>query len=68
MEWMIIVHVTIVSGCLLASNNHSTSLGIVGGDHEALHQQPRRANTFQAVSHMVVNASHHSWKWFLLKK
>jgi hypothetical protein len=29
-EWIIIVHVAIVSGCLLASNNPSTSSGIVG--------------------------------------
>ena len=37
-EWMIIVHVAIVSGCLLASNNPSTSSGIVGSDHEALEE------------------------------
>jgi hypothetical protein len=29
-EWVIIVHVAIISGCLLASNNPSTSTGIVG--------------------------------------
>jgi hypothetical protein len=41
MEWMIIVHVAIVSGCLLASNNLNPSLAIVGGDHEAL-RRPRQ--------------------------
>ncbi|TAQ83360.1 hypothetical protein B7494_g8318 [Chlorociboria aeruginascens] len=40
-EWMIIVHVAIVSSCLLASNNPSTSAGIVGTGHEAL-EPPRR--------------------------
>lgn len=35
-EWMIIVHVAIVSGTLLAANNPSTSSGIVGSDHEAM--------------------------------
>lgn len=29
-EWMVIVHVAIISGCLLASNNPSTSTAIVG--------------------------------------
>lgn len=29
-EWMVIVHVSIISGCLLASNNPSTSTAIVG--------------------------------------
>ena len=40
-EWMNIVNVAIVSGCLLAANNPSTSAGISGAQHEALehHQQ-----------------------------
>ncbi|PMD34068.1 hypothetical protein L207DRAFT_517297 [Hyaloscypha variabilis F] len=38
-EWMIIVHVAIVSGCLLASNNPSTSAGIVGSGHEGLEHE-----------------------------
>ena len=29
-EWMVVVHVAIISGCLLASNNPSTSTAIVG--------------------------------------
>ena len=41
-EWMIIVHVAIVSGCLLASNNPSTSSGIVGSDHKALEESRRK--------------------------
>jgi hypothetical protein len=47
-EWMVIVNVAIVSGCLLASNNPSTLAGIVGSGHEALDfQSPgiRRAGT-----------------------
>ncbi|KAL3427639.1 hypothetical protein PVAG01_01148 [Phlyctema vagabunda] len=35
-EWMIIVHVAIVSGTLLAANNPSTSSGIVGSEHAAM--------------------------------
>lgn len=52
-EWMNIVNVAIVSGCLLAANNPSTSAGIVGGEHEALHshRQPfQRTSTQQATS------------------
>ncbi|KAE9379309.1 hypothetical protein N431DRAFT_499919 [Stipitochalara longipes BDJ] len=40
-EWMIIVHVAIVSGCLLASNNPSTSASIVGGGHTVLEHEHR---------------------------
>ena len=32
--WMCIVHVSIISGCLLASNNPSAAAAIVGEDHE----------------------------------
>ena len=46
---MIIVHVAIISGCLLASNNPSTASGIVGGVHEAMHPPPR-VNTIQSPS------------------
>jgi len=49
-EWMIIVHVAIVSGCLLASNNPSTSAGIVGSDHEALEKSRRQFNLQRASS------------------
>lgn len=50
-EWMVIVHVAIVSGCLLASNNPATSAGIVGSGHEALEYRPpvlRRAGTLHS--------------------
>lgn len=43
-EWMIIVHVAIISGCLLASNNPSTSTGIVGHNPCPKHL-PHRAST-----------------------
>jgi hypothetical protein len=49
-EWMIIVHVAIVSGCLLASNNPSTSSGIVESDHEALEESRRNPNLQRAAS------------------
>jgi hypothetical protein len=49
-EWMIIVHVAIVSGCLLASNNPSTSSGIVGSDHEALEESRRKFYHIQRSS------------------
>lgn len=66
MEWMIIVHVAIVSGCLLASNNPSTSSGIVGGGHEALHHAPpHRANTLEATEGTAVHTSRRDWKWVL---
>lgn len=43
-EWMVIVHVAIVSGCLLAANNPATSTAIVGqhfqqGEHDSIHLQ-----------------------------
>jgi hypothetical protein len=49
---MIIVHVAIVSGCLLAANNPSTSAGIVGSGHEALEYRPtnrRRAPSIRST-------------------
>ena len=39
-EWMVIVHVAIISGCLLASNNPSTSTAIVGLPPDT--RQPQR--------------------------
>lgn len=39
-EWMVIVHVAIISGCLLASNNPSTSTAIVGFPPDT--QQPKQ--------------------------
>lgn len=35
MWWVVIVHVSIVSGCLLASNNPSTATAVVAGDMPA---------------------------------
>jgi hypothetical protein len=64
-EWMIIVHVAIVSGCLLASNNPSTSAGIVGSGHEALDWRPHelhRANTLPSRDSAVA-AAHGKWTW-----
>lgn len=52
-EWMIIVHVAIVSGCLLAANNPSTSSGIVGSDHEAL--EGSREGDFQTFQRPSTN-------------
>ncbi len=43
-EWMVIVHVAIISGCLLASNNPSTSTGIVG-HNPSPKPLPHRAST-----------------------
>ena len=40
-EWMVIVHVAIISGCLLASNNPSTSTAIVGHPPDTRQPQPR---------------------------
>lgn len=47
-EWMIIVHVAIVSGTLLASNNPSTSSAIVGRGTEKLRSGPHRAPTIDS--------------------
>lgn len=43
-EWMVIVHVAIISGCLMASNNPSTSTAIVGLPPDT-RQFLRRAST-----------------------
>jgi ABC-type multidrug transport system fused ATPase/permease subunit len=64
MEWMIIVHVAIVSGCLLASNNPSTSSGIVGGDHEGLHRPLPRTDSNHATARPVAQASRRDLAWF----
>jgi hypothetical protein len=66
-EWMIIVHVAIVSGCLLASNNPSTSSGIVGSDHEALEEsrkdQIRRAPSDRAILRPPQGPEQRSNRW-----
>ncbi|KAJ9151797.1 hypothetical protein NKR23_g2664 [Pleurostoma richardsiae] len=70
-EWMIIVHVAIISGCALASNNPSTSAGIVGARHKALREpdRPNRANTLPAQP--TQGAAHRrrsrTWRWFARK-
>lgn len=63
-EWMIIVHVAIVSGCLLASNNPSTSASIVGGWHESL-EPPKdmRTPTFHTQYHDGEGPEPPSRKW-----
>lgn len=48
-NWMIIVHVAIVSGCLLASNNPSTSSAIVGLAPEDIGLGPHRAATIDSA-------------------
>lgn len=45
-EWMIVVHVAIVSGTLLAANNPSTSSGITGSRHKAM--GPRKPKDWKA--------------------
>jgi hypothetical protein len=63
-EWMIIVHVAIVSGCLLASNNPSTSAGIVGGWHESLKiPKDMRTPTFHTQYHDGEGPKPPSRKW-----
>jgi hypothetical protein len=66
-EWMIIVHVAIVSGCLLASNNPSTSSGIVGSDHEALEESRRwhlqRASSSISNLRTEEGSQQHSERW-----
>lgn len=47
-EWMIIVHVAIVSGCLLASNNPATSAAIVGLPPDEKFSSPYRASTLDS--------------------
>jgi hypothetical protein len=62
-EWMIIVHVAIISGCLLASNNPSTSAGIVGSSHEELeheHRSLQRRGTLVSQNHGDV---YPKWTW-----
>lgn len=63
-EWMIIVHVAIVSGCLLAANNPSTSSGIVGSQHMSLiHRvvpEPRLPSPVQASRQMHAVSSNRS--------
>ncbi|KAH8791445.1 hypothetical protein BGZ57DRAFT_589460 [Hyaloscypha finlandica] len=62
-EWMIIVHVAIISGCLLASNNPSTSAGIVGSGHEELeyeHRKLQRRATFVGQNHGLESPG---WTW-----
>jgi len=59
----IIVYIAIVSGCLSASNNPSTSAGNVGSSHEKLereHQSFKRRGTLVGQNH-----GHDSPKWTL---
>lgn len=59
-EWMIIVHVAIVSGCLLASNNPSTSAGIVGSGHEELEHEHR---VLQRRATLQNHGASPGWTW-----
>ena len=55
-EWMIIVHVAIVSGCLLASNNPATSAAIVGLPPDETLTSPYRASTLDSRTPAMVNS------------
>jgi hypothetical protein len=56
---MIIVHVAIISGCLLASNNPSTSSGIVGSENEALEGEDpqQQSKCGEWISHNILGWS-----------
>lgn len=76
-EWMIIVHVAIISGTLLAANNPSTSSGITGTKHDAMDRhrvlQPEKwydwlrlskktyETEFQPVS--IWDRGQNKWEW-----
>jgi hypothetical protein len=65
---MVIVHVAIVSGCLLASNNPSTAAGIVGGHHGAMSpSQLIRTNTLTGTPEQHGSAVKNSWTERVLK-
>ena len=63
-EWMIIVHVAIISGCLLASNNPATSAAIVGLPPDETLFSPHRASTldFKALA-MVASGNLRTRRW-----
>jgi len=63
LQWMIIVHVAIVSGCLLASNNPNTSAGIVGSGHRALQQGPQNLQRRATLAGHTL-APEWTWKRF----
>ncbi|MCJ1418668.1 hypothetical protein MMC32_005017 [Xylographa parallela] len=61
-EWMIIVHVAIVSGCLLASNNPSTTTAVVGlspaiHPTTTLYSAPTIASQSSSGKHSTVKTS-----------
>jgi hypothetical protein len=56
-EWMIIVHVAIVSGTLLAANNPSTSSGIVGSSHQAMNRSRNK------IEHGAADEGRFTQKW-----
>lgn len=63
-EWMIIVHVAIVSGCLLASNNPATSAAIVGLPPDEKLFSPYRASTLDpSALAMVAPESVRTKRW-----
>lgn len=67
-EWMIIVHVAIISGCLLASNNPSTSSGIVGSTHASLRSQTNPSGLDKASSVRGVKGwAKTRWTWPRIK-
>lgn len=67
-EWMIIVHVAIVSGCLLASNNPATSAAIVGLPPDETLSGLHRASTLDSKASATVaprNSRTDRWKMML---
>ncbi len=62
-EWMIIFHVAIVSGCLLASNNPSTSAGIVGSSYEELEHEHRDLQRRATLAGQGYGYESPKWTW-----
>lgn len=71
-EWMIIVHVAIVSGCLLASNNPSTASAIVGRSPDKTQAGPHRLRTIDSQApvahHKIDSRTERIKKWLGFKK
>ena len=60
---MIIVHVAIVSECLLASNNPSTSAGIMGSSHEELGHEHRDLQRRATLASQGYGHDSPKWTW-----
>lgn len=62
-EWMIIVHVSIISRCLLASNNPSTCAGIVVSSHEELEHEHRHLQRRATLAGQGYGHESPKWTW-----